>query len=224
MRQINSDVMNQTLNLQLCTPKIPPLQTGDHLSRPEFERRYTALPKARAELLNGVVYMASPLHVSHGIPHAYVMVWLGLYRASIPNVEICDNTSLRLDMYNEVQPDAMLFFTGSAGSRARISAEGYVEGAPELIVEVAASSASYDLYEKRSIYQSCGIQEYIIWQVYDQRLTWLQLQEGEYVELLPDEDGLLRSRIFPGLHLDAQALLNGQLARVLAVVQEGVAK
>lgn len=48
------------------TPRsaIPPLENGDGLSRAEFERRYDAMPELKkAELLEGIVYMAAP--VSH---------------------------------------------------------------------------------------------------------------------------------------------------------------
>ncbi len=198
------------------TKRLPPLQTGDHLTRPEFERRYAAMPHARAELIEGVVYMASPLYVSHGISHAHIIVWLGTYRAYTTHVELCDNTSLRLDMHNEVQPDAMMFLT-HAGS-TRISQEGYVEGSPELIVEIASSSAAYDMYEKRVVYQRCGVQEYIIWLVSEQRLIWLQLDYGSYAEILPDDHGIIRSRVFPGLDLNVSALLNSQLDKVLALI------
>jgi Uma2 family endonuclease len=201
--------------------RLPHLQTGDHLSRPEFERRYAAMPHTRAELIEGVVYMASPLYVSHGIPHARIIGWLMTYCAYTPDVELCDNTSLRLDMHNEVQPDAMMFFT-HAGGRSRMSSEGYVEGSPELIVEIASSSAAYDMYEKRVIYQRCGVQEYIIWLVSEQRIVWLTLRDGVYEEVRPDGEGIIRSGIFPGLDLDVPAMVRGELARVLALVQGAI--
>jgi Uma2 family endonuclease len=179
------------------------------------------MPNTRAELLNGVVHMASPLYVSHGIRHAHIIGWLAFYRALTPNVELCDNTSLRLDKENEVQPDGMLFFTDKAIAGARISDEGYVEGSPELIVEVAVSSVAYDLHDKRLVYQRCGVQEYLIWHVPEHRVLWFVLENGEYTEQHPDENGMLHSHIFPGLVLDVPALLNGQLAQVLAAVQAG---
>ena len=43
-------------------PRILPLEHGDHLTREEFERRYEAMPHVRkAELIEGVVYMPSPV-------------------------------------------------------------------------------------------------------------------------------------------------------------------
>lgn len=57
---------------------VPPLENGDRLSRTEFERRYMAMPKLKkAELIEGIVYMASPLRFEpHAEPHADLMGWL----------------------------------------------------------------------------------------------------------------------------------------------------
>jgi hypothetical protein len=123
---------------------VPILENGDRLSRPEFERRYRLLPDVKkAELVEGVVYMASPGRMrNHAEPHANIMLWLGTYRVATPNVMLGDNATVRLDLDNEVQPDAVLRLDESAGGRSRISEDDYIEGAPEPIVEIAASTAS----------------------------------------------------------------------------------
>jgi len=122
--------------------------------------------------------MPSPVHhTKHGNPHAQIMTWLGIYYAVTSLADLSDNVTLRLDTDNEIQPDALLRLRASAGGASRISADDYIEGAPELIVEIAASSASYDLYEKKKIYRRNGVQEYIVWRVYDEALDWFQLQE-----------------------------------------------
>jgi Uma2 family endonuclease len=87
---------------------------------------------------------------------------------------------------------------------------------------VAASSAAYDLYDKKTAYRRNGVQEYIVWKVLDQKLDWFVLQEGDYILKQPDGAGVIRSGVFPGLWLAVMALLAGDMARVLAVVQEGV--
>lgn len=203
---------------------VPPLENGDRLTRSEFERRYAAMPHVKkAELIEGKVYVASPVRiVNHGRPHSHIMGWLFVYCAATPGVDIADNATVRLDADNEPQPDALLRIEPEFGGTSRISADGYVEGAPELIVEVAASSASYDLDEKLKVYRRNGVQEYLVWQVDDDRLDWFSLQSDRYINLEPDIDGISRSRIFPGLWLDVRALLNGNLARILAVIQTGV--
>lgn len=206
-------------------PKVPRLEPGDHLTRYEFERRYDAMPALKkAELIDGVVYMPSPVRYDvHGQPHAQIMTWLGTYSAATPGVGIGDNASVRLDLENEPQPDALLRLDTAAGGASRVSDDGYIEGPPELIVEVTVSSASYDLHDKLRVYRRHGIQEYVVWRILDQQLDWFVLEEGRYVPLPADEHGVVRSQVFPGLWLDVQALLAGDLARVLAVLQQGLA-
>ncbi|MDB9310336.1 Uma2 family endonuclease [Aphanizomenon sp. CS-733/32] len=202
---------------------IPPLENGDKLTRHEFERRYHAMPNLKkAELIEGVVYVASPLRIkSHGEPHAYIMTWLGVYKAATPSIGFADNATVLIDTDNEPQPDALLRI--ETGGQSRINKDDYVEGAPELIVETAASSASYDLHEKLKVYRRNQVQEYLIWRVYDHQFDWFRLQQGEYIQLQPNADNIICSQIFPGLWLDKIALLEGDLGKVLTVVQQGLA-
>jgi Uma2 family endonuclease len=202
---------------------IPPLENGDRLSRSEFERRYQAMPNhQKAELIAGIVYMASPLRITqHGNPHARIMTWLGSYWAATPGVELGDNSTVQLDQYNEPQPDALLRI--QTGGQSTVNEDGYVEGAPELIVEIAASTVSLDLHQKLEIYQLHQVQEYLVWRVEDDQLDWFQLQQGKYLKLQTDIEGILYSQMFPGLWLDQNALLTGNLAKVLRVLQKGLA-
>ncbi|WP_416233397.1 Uma2 family endonuclease [Anabaena sp. UHCC 0399] len=201
---------------------LPPLENGDKLTRVEFERRYDAMPEVKkAELIEGIVYIVSPLRFrSHGKPHAYIMTWLGLYESATPGVELGDNATVRLDADNEPQPDACLLIAN--GGQARISDDDYIEGAPELIVEVAASSVSLDLHDKLKVYRRNQVQEYLVWRVYDGEFDWFKLQEGEYIQLPANASGVIFSQVFPGLYLDISALLSGNLAKVLEVLQEGL--
>ena len=202
---------------------IPPLENGDKLTRHEFERRYHAMSNLKkAELIEGVVYVASPLRIkSHGEPHAYIMTWLGVYKAATPGIGFADNATVLIDTDNEPQPDALLRI--ETGGQSRINKDDYVEGAPELIVEIAASSASYDLHKKLKVYRRNQVQEYLIWRVYDHQFDWFRLQQGEYIQLQPNADNIICSQIFPGLWLDKIALLGGDLGTVLAVLQQGLA-
>lgn len=208
-----------------ATQTYPPLQSGDRLTRSEFERRYAAATDVKkAELIEGIVYVASPLrHRQHGKPHSRVMTWLGVYQTLTPGVDLSVEPTVRLDVDNEPQPDAALFIEAAAGGQTRISADDYIEGPPELIVEIAASSASIDRGAKKQVYRRNGVLEYVIWQSYDNHLEWFRLMEGEYQLLTPDADGILRSRVFPGLWLEVNALLSNQMARVLEVLQIGLA-
>ncbi|MGA9377294.1 MAG: Uma2 family endonuclease [Phormidium sp.] len=205
------------------TLTIPPLENGDKLTRVEFERRYSAMPlMKKAELIEGVVYMASPLRITnHGNPHARIITWLGNYWSATPGIELGDNATVRLDLDNEPQPDALLRI--EVGGQSTISQDGYVEGAPELIVEIAASSVSLDLHQKLKVYRRNQVQEYLVWRVEDGEFDWFRLQQEEYIKLEPLENGIIRSQVFPGLWLDTAALLAGNLAKVLTVVQQGLA-
>lgn len=203
---------------------IPPLQSGDRLTRLEFERRYHAMPQVKkAELIEGTVYMASPLRFEpHAEPHGDLMIWLGNYKVATPGVRMGDNPTVRLDSDNEPQPDALLMIDAPKGM-ARISDDGYVEGAPELVAEVAASSAAIDLGHKKQAYRRNGIKEYLVWQVFDQKLGWYRLEDEDYLPLSANEQGVICSIVFPGLWLDVAAMLAGDMAQVLAVLQQGVA-
>jgi Uma2 family endonuclease len=204
---------------------IPPLENGDTLTRAEFERRYEAMPHLKkAELIEGVVYVPSPVrHRYHGHQHTHLIGWLAQYEANTPGVEASDNVTVRLDLDNEPQPDALLFIDPACGGQARIDADGYIEDAPELVAEVAASTVSYDLHAKLRVYRRNGVREYIVWRVLDREIDWFVLRAGQYERLSLDAEGLYRSEVFPGLWLDSAALLRGDLATVLAVVQRGLA-
>jgi Uma2 family endonuclease len=201
----------------------PPLESGDRLGRYEFERRYQAMSHLKkVELIEGVVYMPSPVRNSHSKAHGQIIGWLAVYCAATPGVHLNDNATLRLDMDNEPQPEALLRLDPAQGGNSQVSADDYIEGAPELIAEIAASSVSYDLHDKLKVYRRSGVQEYLVWQIYDERLDWFRLRKGEYVPLEPDATGMIRSQVFPGLHLAVRALLEGDLAQVLAELQKGL--
>ncbi|MCA1995407.1 MAG: Uma2 family endonuclease [Coleofasciculus sp. S288] len=202
---------------------IPPLENGDRLNRYEFERRYNAMPSLKkAELIEGIVYMPAALRFkSHGQPHGWIMTWLGNYEAMTPGVALGVEPTVRLDLDNEPQPDAVLLIDEEAGGQARLSEDDYIEGAPELVVEIAASSVAIDLHAKKQAYRRNGVKEYIVWQVLDQTISWFYLEKGEYLDLPVDPDGTIRSRVFPGLWLAVEELLVGNMQRVLAVLQEG---
>jgi Uma2 family endonuclease len=204
---------------------IPPLQSGDRLSVEEFRRRYEAMPGVKAELIKGVVYMPSPVATeTHADPHADFVGWLVYYRAFTPGVRAGDNGTLReVDETSEPQPDSLLRILPECGGQTRMSADGYIEGPPELIGEVAASSAAYDLHDKLDVYREAGVKEYIVWRVWDSAIDWFVLRDGNYARLAPTAAGVYQSLVFPGLWLDAAAMIRGDMEQVLKVVQEGVA-
>ena len=204
---------------------VPPLFNGDHLTRAEFERRYAAQPRLKkAELVEGVVYMPSPVHLrKHSKPHSRIITILGNYVAATPGTDFGDNATVRLDRENEVQPDAFLRILEAAGGQSRVDADDYLEGAPELIIEVAASSAAYDLHEKLRVYRRNGVQEYVVLLAQERETRWHHLVEGAYQLIQPDENGVLCSQVFPGLHFHSGLFWADELVALLEVLQAGIA-
>jgi len=196
---------------------VPDLESGARMDRHEFERRYEAtLPSVKAELIEGVVYVASPVSIDHGDEHFDLISWMAVYRHKTPGIRGSDNATLRLDLDNEPQPDIHLRYVESG--RTKRSGK-YLEGAPELVAEIAVSSGSIDLHEKLNAYRRNGVQEYIVWRVYDRALDWFTLEDGDYQRLDPDAHGVVHSKVFPGLRLAVGALLGGDMATVISEQQ-----
>jgi Uma2 family endonuclease len=204
------------------TPKAQalPLESGDRLARAEFERRYACHPEiTKAELVDGVVYVTSPVKIGqHAKPHGALVAWLVAYAAGHQGLTWADNGTVRLDGDTEVQPDVLLM---REGGRASIDEDDFIVGAPELVAEVSASSAGYDLHDKMRAYRRNGVREYVVWQVLEERIDWVRLHEGEYVAVPPDESGVVESAVFPGLRLNVAAMLNGDMKTVLAGLAHG---
>lgn len=199
-------------------------ENGDHLSREEFHRRYLEMPEVKgAELIEGIVFMPSPVHhKKHGRPHQIIGTWIGNYEVATPGVESFDNTSIFLDADNEPQPDTSLRILPEFGGQTRDTQDDYIEGAPELIVEISGSSASVDLHRKKRAYLRNAVSEYIVWLTVEERFRWFVIRDGEYAEIEPDERGVYRSERFPGLWLDAAAALEFDLRAVTARLREGI--
>jgi Uma2 family endonuclease len=187
-------------------PESPALNSGDRMDRAEFERRYTCRPDIKkAELIAGVVYVASPVRtVEHADPHALLVTVLGAYRLVTPSVLLSDNGTYRCPDGSVVQPDVTLRYRDGG---SRLDDEHYLTGVPELCAEVAGSSLSIDLLEKKALYESIGVREYIVWQTEEERIDWWVLRNGAYQPLAPDGAGVIRSEVFPGLALDVPALV-----------------
>lgn len=213
--------MNMPLHTSL---RVLPLQNGDRLTREEFERRYFAMPHVnKAELIEGIVYMPSPVnHEFHSGPHADLVWWTTSYRVHTPGLDSGDNATVRLDLDNEAQPDVLIFIKPNHGGRIELD-KGYITGSPELVAEVSASTASIDLNMKLTAYQRNNVLEYIVWRVYDEAIDWFVMRDGYFAPLVPDTQGILKSETFPGLWLDVAAMLQRDLEKVLVVLNQGLA-
>jgi Uma2 family endonuclease len=205
------------------TTALPALVEGQRLDQPTFHERYEAMPPGtRAELIDGVVFMPSPLGPGHGRAHTPASYWLVHYAGETPGVEALDNTSTALGPRSEPQPDLMLRILPEFGGRTQTDRR-FVRGVPELIVEVAHTTRYTDLGPKLDDYERACVLEYVVRAIEPDEVIWHVLQEGRLVAVPPDADGLYRSRVFPGLWLDPQALLACDPRRLREVVDQGVA-
>lgn len=203
---------------------VPPLENGDRLTSVEFMRRYKAMPHIKkAELIEGIVYMGSPVRADvHGEPDGLLQLWIGTYTLRYPGLKFYPNSTLLLAPDNTPQPDCMLCRPKEQGGRSWMNEDGYICGAPELVCEVAASSVAIDLHKKFRAYQRNGIAEYLVWNAEEKRARWFALDQQQYVEL-QETAGLLVSRVFPGLALDVQALAAADAPKLIATLQTHLA-
>jgi Uma2 family endonuclease len=202
----------------------PWLENGDCLSAPEFLRRFEAMPgMKKAELIEGVVYMGSPVrYAQHGRPDGLIQMWLSHYSAHTPGTEFVSNTTVQLDIDNVPQPDSLLRILPESGGSSHVDERDYLVGPPELIVEIAASSASLDLHDKMLAYRRNGIKEYLVWRTTEDAFDWFVLVEGKYRPHRPDTKQVFQSVTFPGLWLPLKALLAQDAAAVLAILNAGL--
>jgi Uma2 family endonuclease len=205
---------------------IPRLENGDHLKRAEFERRWDNMPDLkRAELIDGMVFMSPPVSAAkHGLPHSDLLFWFSTYRGFTPGVVVADNSTWRVSVGDsDPQPDAMVFVRPEYGGKTHFDEDGCVLGTPEMVAEVAASSASYDLNIKRDLYLQNQVPEYIVWLINENRVQWFELADNDYREKTPESDGIYRSTILPGLWLDPASLFEGDLPAITALLQQAAA-
>jgi Uma2 family endonuclease len=191
-----------------------PLNSGDQLSLGEFQRLSAAHPEIKkAELIDGTVFIETTVGSEHANVHKLIMTLLGVYESRHPEAQGLDNGSVLISG-SEVQPDSSLRLRkGGASEEA-----GVIVGPPELAVEVSASSYAYDSTLKRRLYERSGVREYLLLQLYEQRVEWWTLDSGKYRQIAANDAGIYESEVFPGLRLDAAALWAGDMAGVLAAL------
>jgi Uma2 family endonuclease len=205
----------------LDPPGVAPLHNGDRLTQSEFHKRYEAYPEdVKFELIQGTVYMASPLRRDHARRHVQLTAILEHYESQTPGVELLDNATTILGEESEPQPDLALRILHEYGGQSRQTHDNYVEGPPELILEIAYSTKSIDLHQKREDYQQAGVREYIVLCVEQPRIFWFRFRPAGRIR--PDDAGILRSRTFPGLWIDEASLLAWDRNRVLTVLRQGL--
>src|SRR5262249_1436842 len=203
---------------------LPPLENGDQLDQQTFHARYQAMPgDCRAELIGGIVYIPSPQKVPHSKAQQLVVRWLDEYAEATPGTEALLNNTQILGPDSEPEPDACVFIAPESAGQVYLDADECLHGPPELIVEVSSSTESIDLHRKKRDYQKAGVREYVVLALRTQQVFWFVRQRGTYREVPLPSEGIFRSRVFPGLWLDAEAVLGNRRQRVLATLRRGLA-
>lgn len=200
----------------------PELRSGDHMTREEFHRIYSLMPEDfRAELIGGIVYVASPVKRPHSTTHVVLGTWFGTYVGNTPGTEAGDNGTQILSDEDEPQPDLYARILPEYGGQSQTTEEDYVGGPPELNAEISYSTRSIDLHAKKNRYARFGVREYLVVSLREALVRWFDLRSGE--EFQADANGVSRSRVFPGLWLHVEALLNQDYHRLLATLNQGLA-
>lgn len=201
----------------------PLLAAGDRMSREEFLSRWYRMPNLKfAELIDGVVYLPSPLSRPHASHDGLVQGLLGYYRSRVPGCENLVNATWLMAPNGVSQPDASLRWIREVGGLSKVE-NNLMVGVPELAVEICLSSRSYDLGPKRALYQSSGVPEYLAILLEEREIQWRVLEHGRFRLLKPHKDGTLRSKVFPGLWLDTEAFWRADLATMFATLDRGLA-
>jgi Uma2 family endonuclease len=199
----------------------PPFN-GDRLTQAEFHRCYEQYDEdEKWELVGGIVYMASPLRRTHSRYDGEIRFALELYRQATAGVEALHNATTILGEESEQQPDLGLRILPEFGGQSRTNDDDYIEGPPELLVEVAHSTLALDMHAKRDDYRQAGVIEYLVLCVEEQEVHWFHFPSGRPIR--PDREGISRSRVFPGLWIDTAALMRLESARFREVVEQGLA-
>lgn len=201
----------------------PLLEAGDKLDQKSFHARYQAMPPGtRAELIEGIVYMPSPMKTPHGKMQRRLSAWLDQYESATPGVEGGDGMTTILGDDSEPEPDCCLYILAEKGGQSRINEQDYLEGPPELIAEIASGTESIDLHAKKRDYEKRGVREYVVVALRQKKVFWFAIRDGKFVDKTNDADGILRSGVFPGLWLDPAALIRPGRDRIQTVIQQGV--
>jgi Uma2 family endonuclease len=203
---------------------VPPVENGDRLDQKTFHERYESMAEhVHAELIGGIVYMASPQKLPHSKTTTLVGRWLDEYEEHTLGTECYAGASNILGADSQPEPDHCLLILPECGGQSSKTKKGYLKGAPELIVETSETTESRDLHQKKADYEKAGVREYVVAALRSQKVFWFILRAGKFAPLKPGPDGIFRSRIFPGLWLDADALLRRDRKAILAGLARGLA-
>jgi len=196
------------------------LYNGDKLTQREFHFAYSAMAEPyRAELIAGMVFEPPPPSLMHGAEDSSIGMLLATYSIHTPGTQCADNTTVVLSDEDEVQPDSLLrifpTFGGQSSNWRRV-----IKGAPELVAEVSLTSRAIDLHIKKERYAKFGTKEYLVSCLEPREFFWFDFERKCAIE--QDDIGICRSVVFPGLWINARALLAGDMKSVLKCLLQGI--
>jgi Uma2 family endonuclease len=203
---------------------IPPFENGDRMDQKTFHALYLQTPRGfHAELIEGVVHVPSPASARHARPQRMFCQWLGEYSDSTPGTDAFDNITSVMSESSEPQPDLSLIVLPEAGGQTRLTREEYLQGAPELAIEISNTTATVDLNAKMRDYERYGVQEYLVVIMREREVRWFVRRKDRFTPMKPDADGVLKSKLFPGLWLDTAGVFDRTARRLLATLRQGLA-
>ena len=161
---------------------------------------YIASPQSahKSDLIEGVFVMASPASLDHATMQQFLITTLSNFvNTHRLGMVLGENAAYRLNEDNVYQPDVSFL----SNARLHLAGEVYVDGAPDLAVEITSpSSRRYDAFEKRINYARAGVQEYWLVDPIERSVALYVLEQAQFVRVQPDNDRLA-SRVLPGYWL-----------------------
>jgi Uma2 family endonuclease len=179
----------------------------------------------KADLLDGNIFMASPENIEHNDLLAWLVKVVGMYvdERRLGRVSV-NKVAFRLSIENAPEPDLAFVST----ERLHLRKRGYVDGPPDVAVEIVSSDSVERDYEiKRRHYEKAGVVEYWIIDPDERRATFLvrppDAKPGAQsphpaFEAAALPGGVFDSRAIPGLRLDTAWLWQRPLPSALGVV------
>jgi Uma2 family endonuclease len=176
----------------------------------------------KGDLIDGVIYMASPENVEANLLFVWLISLLDSYVEARDLGKIFGfRAAFRLNNRNGPEPDIAFV----RKDRLHLARRGHFAGRPDLAMEIVSpESIDRDYEKKRLQYQNAGVLEYWIVDEMEQKVTLLRLAaNGKYREVRPTK-GILRSKVIAGFALRPEWLWQQprpKKAEILAKLLEG---
>lgn len=160
--------------------------------------------KQKADLIDGVIHMASPDNLDAN----EITMWLsGLVDDFVIERDLGRTwvlrVAFRLDLKNSPEPDICFVLK----NRLHLAKRGYFDGHPDAAFEIVSpDSVERDYVKKFQQYEQFGVPEYWIIDEIEETVTLYRLnKKGKYQEIRP-KDGVYCSEAIEGFWLDPKWL------------------